>query len=101
MHDPKQVKIFLACENIRFSSLFAAGDVSPAAKSEEKRTFSQATWSFCFCDKKCLGAVCHWTTIQRNFDQYETLRSAQEIDDPGIDDSFATQATEIVGESES
>ena len=35
------------------------------------------------------------------FDQYETLRSAQEIDDPGIDNSFATQATEIVGGSES
>ena len=34
----------LACENIRFSSLFAAGDeTSPAAKSEEKRVFSQAT----------------------------------------------------------
>ena len=41
----------LACENIRFSSLFAAGDVSrfppremsPAARSEEKRMFSQAT----------------------------------------------------------
>ena len=36
----------LACENNRFSSLFAAGDVSretfPAAKSEEKRMFSQA-----------------------------------------------------------
>ena len=36
----------IACENIRFSSLFAAGGVSretsPAAKSEEKRTFSQA-----------------------------------------------------------
>ena len=36
------------CENIHFSSLFAAGDVShvsrnvPAAKSEEKRMFSQA-----------------------------------------------------------
>ena len=37
----------LACENIRFSSLLAAGDVSrretsPVAKSEEKRMFSQA-----------------------------------------------------------
>ena len=40
----------LACENIRFSSLFAAGDVSrvrlgetsPAAKSEEKWMFSRA-----------------------------------------------------------
>jgi len=36
----------LACENIRFSSLFADGDVSretsPAAKSEEKLMFSQA-----------------------------------------------------------
>ena len=37
----------VACENIRFSSLFAAGDVSregtsPVAKSEEKRMFSQA-----------------------------------------------------------
>ena len=44
----------LACENIRFSSLFAAGDVSrggetsTAAKSEEKRMFSQASpgWNF-------------------------------------------------------
>jgi len=37
----------IACENIRFSSLFAAGDVSretsPSAKSEEKRMFLQAT----------------------------------------------------------
>ena len=41
---------YIACENIRFSSLFAAGDVSrggtretsPAAKSEQKRMFSQA-----------------------------------------------------------
>lgn len=36
----------LACEDIRFSSLFAVGDVSrktsPAAKSREKRMFSQA-----------------------------------------------------------
>ena len=32
----------LACENIRFSSLFVAGDTSAAAKSEEKRMFSQA-----------------------------------------------------------
>ena len=42
----------LACENIRFSSLFAAGDVlretSPAAKSEEKRMFSQANETFIF-----------------------------------------------------
>ena len=41
----KQTKSTLACENIRFSSLFPAGDVSretsPAAKSEEKRMFSQ------------------------------------------------------------
>ena len=36
----------VACENIRFSSLFAAGNVSreksPAGKSEEKQMFSQA-----------------------------------------------------------
>ena len=32
----------IACENIRFSSLFVDGDVSRAAKSEEKRMFSQA-----------------------------------------------------------
>ena len=42
-----KVSIFVACENIRFSSLFAAGDVprerDPAAKSEEKRMFSQAS----------------------------------------------------------
>ena len=37
------VKVILACENISFSSLFAAEDeTSPAAKSEEKRMFSQA-----------------------------------------------------------
>ena len=39
----------IACENIRFSSLFAAGDVpretSPSAKSEEKRMFSQANYT--------------------------------------------------------
>ena len=37
----------VACENIRFSSLFAAGDVSretsPATNSEEKRMFLQAS----------------------------------------------------------
>ena len=42
-----QVRHQVACENIRFSTLFTAGDVSrggtsPAAKSEEKRMFSQA-----------------------------------------------------------
>ena len=40
----------LACENIRFSSVFAAGDVSretfPAAKGEKKRMFSQASIYF-------------------------------------------------------
>ena len=39
-------RALLACENIRFSSLFAAGDASretsPATKSEGKRIFSQA-----------------------------------------------------------
>ena len=48
-----RIGIDIACENIRFSSLFAAGDVSlllvppretsPAANSEEKRMFSQAS----------------------------------------------------------
>ena len=36
----------VACENIHFSSLFAAGDVRetpPATKREEKRMFPQAT----------------------------------------------------------
>ena len=33
----------VACENIRFSSFFAARETSPAAKSEEKRMFSQAS----------------------------------------------------------
>ena len=39
-------RLTLACENIRFSSLFAAArrkrETSPAAKSEEKRMLSQA-----------------------------------------------------------
>ena len=48
-----RIGIDIACEKIRFSSLFAAGDVSlllvppretsPAANSEEKRIFSQAS----------------------------------------------------------
>ena len=56
--------------------------------------FSQVT-IFCSCDK-CLGAVCHRTTIQRDFERYETLRTAQEIDDPGIDDSFRGTQREYV-----
>ena len=35
----------LAYENISFSSLFAAWDVSRETKSEEKRMFSQASFS--------------------------------------------------------
>ena len=50
----------LAFENIRFSSLFAALDVSretsPATKSEEKRMFSQATFSSLY--SCCLISVC-------------------------------------------
>ena len=41
------VHVLVACENIRLSSLFAAGDVSletsPAAKSEKKQMFSQGS----------------------------------------------------------
>jgi len=45
--DLPKCRITLACENIRFSSLFAAGDVSfSAAKSEEKLMFSQARITF-------------------------------------------------------
>ena len=38
------VEVDVACENIRFSLLFAAGDVetSPVAKNGKKRLFSQA-----------------------------------------------------------
>ena len=43
------INTFVACEKIRFSSLFAAGDVSretsSEAKSEENRIFSQAKYS--------------------------------------------------------
>ena len=49
----------LASENIRFSSLFAAGDVSRetslAAKSMEKRMFSQATTLQDFARERRLG----------------------------------------------
>ena len=45
--DLPKCRITLACENIRFSSLFAAGDVSSsAAKNEEKLMFSQARITF-------------------------------------------------------
>ena len=54
----------VACENIRFSSLFAARDVSretsPAAKSEEKRIFSPAMFGvesyFGQREKGCLAS---------------------------------------------
>ena len=45
-----QLCVNLACENIRFSSLFVAEDVSrgtsSATKSEEKRMFSQASVNY-------------------------------------------------------
>ena len=52
----------IACENIRFSSLFAAGDVSPretspVAKSEEKRMFSQASARIDSIERDC--SKCH------------------------------------------
>ena len=53
----------IACENIRFSSLFAAGDVSretsSATKSEKKRMFSQAMKTKAVCPfllVNCVGA---------------------------------------------
>ena len=48
MHRIHEYYFTIACENIRFSSVFAAGDVcetSPAAESEEKRMFSQANFT--------------------------------------------------------
>ena len=47
----------VACENIRFSSLFAAEDVSrgtsPAAKWVEKRMFSQANPTVAYSNRFC------------------------------------------------
>ena len=47
--ETNQSNVSVACENIRFSSLFVAEDVSretsSATKSEEKRMFSQANVS--------------------------------------------------------
>ena len=44
------VVLNLACENIRFSSLFAVEDISretsPVVKSEEKQMFSQAILNY-------------------------------------------------------
>ena len=76
-----RIGIDIACENIRFSSLFAAGDVSlllvppretsPAAKSEEKRMFSQA--SIDNAKKLEVGDNESWTAIlfvvARNLDE--------------------------------
>ena len=59
--------IYLACENIRFSSLFAAGDeTSPAAKSEEKQMFSQA---MIYCILQILKIV----SIVRIFEFFSTV----------------------------
>ena len=76
-----RIGIDIACENIRFSSLFAAGDVSlllvppretsPAANSEEKRMFSQA--SIDNAKKLEVGDKESWTAIlfvvARNLDE--------------------------------
>ena len=66
-----RIGIDIACENIRFSSLFAAGDVSlllvppcetsPTANSEEKRMFSQA--SIDNAKKLEVGDKESWTAI--------------------------------------
>ena len=76
-----RIGIDIACENIRFSSLFAAGDVSlllvppretsPAATSEEKQMFSQA--SIDNAKKLEVGDKESWTAIffvvARNLDE--------------------------------
>ena len=76
-----RIGIDIACENIRFSSLFAAGDVSlllvppretsPAANSEEKRMSSQA--SIDNAKKLEVGDKESWTAIlfvvARNLDE--------------------------------
>ena len=76
-----RIGIDIACENIRFSWLFAAGDVSlllvppretsPAANSEEKRMFSQA--SIDNAKKLEVGDNESWTAIlfvvARNLDE--------------------------------
>ena len=41
VREVKTESVRVACENIRFSSLFA--ETSPSAKNKEKRMFSQAT----------------------------------------------------------
>ena len=53
----------IACENIRFSSLFAAGEVSPretspVAKSKEKRMFSQASARIDSIKRDCIKSPC-------------------------------------------
>ena len=69
---PNEAKYkLLACKNIRFSSLFAAGD----AKSEEKRMFSQANTikkNYLFILQVCPG------------DDLQTLYSSEAdvMDDP-------------------
>ena len=59
----------VACENIRLSSLFAAGETSPAAKSEEKRMFSQARKIV-----TCFGS-CTWR-------DYSTLKIERSVSVP-------------------
>ena len=59
IRDLSYSRVLIACENIRFSSLFAAGDVSrktsPSTKSEEKRMFPQASRSM-GCSDEIKGA---------------------------------------------
>ena len=67
----------LACESIRFSSIFAVGDrfradarTSPAAKSEEKQMFSQAftklKWFFIRVPVECYIQITAVTTYYKN-----------------------------------
>ena len=74
--DLPKCRIALACENIRFSSLFAAEDeTSPAAKSEEKLMFSQARITFTMTTLDTVVPFCKnesWKYMSR-FWAYDSL----------------------------
>ena len=80
------LRVFRACKNIRFSSLFAAWDVSretsPAAKSEEKRMFSQARFFMENCKPQnvtCPQSCGHVCSLLFTFELQEGLPAVSDL----------------------
>ena len=70
----------IACENIRFSSLFAAGETSTAAKSEEKRMCSQAREKTPRPPKRFTRSALAWFVDDWKISRFYILKRLESLD---------------------